>query len=119
VPQYLSRQHTGTPEPGPEPYRQNENLKKVCSDFAKTLVIKGFGAVLYVCLGQTDRHSINSKQIGTLLTDSPQTNGGNTMSRLSSKIVVALILGFTALTASGCTIPLTIDPGGSGLVFVP
>lgn len=39
------------------------------------------------------------------------------MTRLSSKLVVTLILGFTALTASGCTIPLTIDPGSSGLVF--
>ncbi|WAJ42712.1 hypothetical protein OK015_15660 [Mycobacterium sp. Aquia_216] len=41
------------------------------------------------------------------------------MSRLSSKIVVAVILGFTALTASGCTFPVTIDPGSSGIVITP
>jgi hypothetical protein len=110
VHQCLSQEHTGTPERGPEPYRQNENPEKNLSViFAKTLVITVFGVVLYVCLGQTDRHSI---------ADCSQTNGGNTMSRLSSKILVALILGFTALTASGCTVPLTIDPGGSGLVFM-
>jgi hypothetical protein len=88
---------------------ERKSGKNLALIFAKTLVIKVFSVVLYVCLGQTDRHSI---------TDCPQTNGGNTMSRLTSKIVVALILGFTALTASGCTVPLTIDPGGSGLVFM-
>jgi hypothetical protein len=40
------------------------------------------------------------------------------MSRLSSKIAVAVVLGFTALTASGRTFPVTLDPGGS-LVFAP
>jgi hypothetical protein len=40
------------------------------------------------------------------------------MSRLSSKIIVAVLLGFTAITASACTVPLTIDPGTSGLTFL-
>ena len=46
----------------------------------------------------------------------PLDEGGNSMSRLSSKIVVVVILGFTALTASGCTFPVTID-GAPGFVI--
>jgi hypothetical protein len=88
---------------------ERKSGRKLRRYFAKTLVIKVFGVVLYVCLGQTDRHSI---------TDSPQASEGNTMSRLSSKIAVAVVLGFTALTASGRTFPVTLDPGGS-LVFAP
>lgn len=33
------------------------------------------------------------------------------MSHYTSKAIVALILASTALTASGCTVPLTIDCG--------
>ena len=33
------------------------------------------------------------------------------MSRLSSKVIIAVVLGFTALTASGCTVPVTVSCG--------
>jgi hypothetical protein len=35
------------------------------------------------------------------------------MSRFSSKIVLALILAVTAVSASGCVTPLTIDCSGA------
>lgn len=92
----------------PEPYWLNGKSKKLSGVFAKTLVIMDFGIVLYVCLGQ---------QNGSLATECPLDERGLFMSRLSSKIAVAVILGFTALTASGCTLPLTFDPGTSGLTF--
>lgn len=43
----------------------------------------------------------------------PLDEGGCSMSRVSSKVVVAVVLGFTALTASGCTFPLTVSCGGT------
>jgi len=39
------------------------------------------------------------------------------MSRFSSKVIIAVVLGFTALTASGCTVPLTVSCGS--LTCVP
>src|ERR1700733_13615620 len=59
VRQALSREHTGTPEPGSEPYQRNENREKSCGDFREKARDKVFCIVLYVCLGQTDRHSTN------------------------------------------------------------
>lgn len=43
---------------------------------------------------------------------------GVVMSGLKYKVVLGLLLTFTALTASGCTVPLTIDCG-PGLTCVP
>lgn len=40
------------------------------------------------------------------------------MSRLKYKVVLGLFLTFTAITASGCTFPVTIDCG-AGVVCTP
>lgn len=44
------------------------------------------------------------------------------MSRLKYKVVLGLVLAFTALTSSGCTVPVTISctaGGVTGITCVP
>lgn len=42
------------------------------------------------------------------------------MSRLKYKVVLGLVLGFTALTSSGCTLPtITCTSGTTGITCTP
>jgi hypothetical protein len=93
-----------------KPYRLNETPKNSCGDFHENARDLGVCHRIVRVSRATDRLSSNR-----LSSD----EGGNTMSRLSSKIVVAVLLGFTAVTASACTLPLTFDPGTSGIVITP